>query len=138
GECEEMGKTMWGPPRGTCGRGRTNTAIAAGLIRADDVPAPIFAEGVHLLRRPLVVPEERADNPDLRIGETELIVADVQDHQPVRTCTECSVAHVAELAGLPRVQPRPVLIEPHAVGPAITQELPGSCFGLDWSDTSTT
>ena len=62
---------------------------------------------------------------DLRIGATELIVADVQDHQPVWTCTERRVAGVAELAGLPRVQPRPGLVEPYAVGSAITQELPG-------------
>jgi len=34
---------------------------------------------------PLVIPEELADNPDLRIGATELIIADVFDHQPVWT-----------------------------------------------------
>src|SRR5256886_635062 len=97
---------MRGRPPSTCGRGTPNTPIAAGLVRADDVLAPVAAEGVHLLRRPLVVPEELADNPDLRIGATELIVADVQDHQPVRT--ERGIRRQrAEIPGLPRVQPRP-------------------------------
>ena len=70
---------------GTCGRRTADTAIAAGLVRADHVLAPFAAEWVHRLRCPLVVPEERADDPDLRIRATELIVADVFDHQPVWT-----------------------------------------------------
>jgi hypothetical protein len=51
--------------------------LAAGLVSADDVVAPVDSEGEHLLRLPAVLPEERADNPDLRIGATELVVADV-------------------------------------------------------------
>ena len=92
---------------------------------------PLTVMGYIGFRCPLVVPEERADNPDLRIGTTELIVADVLDHQPVWTGYECD-CHVAELAGLPRVQPRPVRVKPYFVGPAITQVLPGGELLSDW------
>ena len=74
---------MRGRPQGTGGRGTASTTIAAGLVRADDVLAPILAEGVHLLPLPLVVPEELADNEYQGIGATELIVGNIQLHQPV-------------------------------------------------------
>src|SRR5258708_34696681 len=90
---------------------------------------PLDGHGKHLLGLPLVRPEELADDPDLRIGATELIVADILDHQPVWTDRG---ADVAEFAGLPGVQARPfghtgsevLRVEPVFVGPAITQELP--------------
>src|SRR5215831_2587162 len=83
---------------------------------------PIDRYRVHRLRYPLVVPKDFADNPDLRIRATELIVADVLDHQPVWT-DQPEVA--AECAGLPRVQPRSGRVEPCFVDPAITRVLPG-------------
>jgi hypothetical protein len=69
----------------------------------------------------LVLPKQLADAPDLRIGPTELIVADVINHQTVWTDRGPGVA---EQAGLPCVQSRPGGVQPYAVRSAITQELP--------------
>ena len=113
GDVDDIRVTVLGRSPGTCCRRTADTAIAAGLVRADHVLAPFAAEWVHLFHRPLVVPEERADDSNLRIGKT------------VWPCTECGVAHVAELAGLSGVHPRPGRIEPDPVRPAITLVLPG-------------
>ena len=62
---------------------------------------PLDLYGDHGFGSPLVRPEELADNPDLRVGATELIVADVLDHQPIAARGE------GETAVLPREQQRP-------------------------------
>src|SRR5712691_3479335 len=68
-----------------CGLETSSAGCAAGLVRADDVLATVLGEGEHLLHLPLVIPEERADNPDPRIGATVLDIAYIEDHQPVWT-----------------------------------------------------
>src|SRR5205814_764134 len=103
-DIDDLRITPQGLPPGTGGRKTPYPARAAGLVRPDEVRVPLDRHGDHGLGFPLVRPEELADNPDLRIGATELIVADVLDHQPVRTDI---AAGVAEIAGLPRVHPRP-------------------------------
>src|SRR5213592_4826983 len=103
-DVDDIRITSRGRPPGTCGPQPPGTPGAAGLVCADDVRAALNLYGQHLLRLSLVVPEQLADNPDLWIGATELIVADVLDHQPVWTDI---AAGVAEIAGLPRVHPRP-------------------------------
>ena len=87
--------------------------------------APVHTDWVHILCLPLVLPKKLADNPDLWIGPTKLIVADVVDHQSVWTDRG---AGVTEQAGLPRVESGPGCVEPYAVWPAVTQELPGAEF----------
>src|ERR671939_112695 len=77
---------------------------ASALVRADDVRVPLDLHGDHRLGYPLVRPEQRADDSDLRMGTTELVVADVLDHQSVGTGQG---AGAAEHALLPRVQARP-------------------------------
>ena len=71
----------------------------------------------------MVIPEEPADNPDLRIGQTKLNVAHVKDHQAVRPERRIVRRH-AEVAGLPRVHPRAVLVGGEVMGPAIAGERP--------------
>src|SRR5262249_6100634 len=105
-------------------RETTNTSLPAGLGRADDVRAPVGGYEERLLPSPLVIPEDLADNLDLRIGATELNVAHVQDHQPLRTERRV-VRRRAEAAGLYYVQPRPGLVGGQIVGPAIAVERPG-------------
>src|SRR5262249_34885792 len=83
GDVDDIRVTVRGCSPGTCGRRTADASIATDLVRADQVPAPFAAEWVHRFRYPLVVPEELANDPDLRIRATELIVADVFNHQPV-------------------------------------------------------
>ncbi|TMH68845.1 MAG: hypothetical protein E6H51_16895 [Betaproteobacteria bacterium] len=106
GDVDDLRITESGRPPGTRGRPTARAARAARLVGADEVRMPIDAHGDHRLGLPLVCPEELADDPDLRIGATELIVARVLDHQSVRT--ERGIRwRRAELAGLPREQQRP-------------------------------
>ena len=53
----------------------------------------------HLLCLSLVIPEEPADDPDLRIGAPELNVADVQDYEPIGSERRIILRHAA-FAGL--------------------------------------
>src|SRR5205823_12863132 len=73
-DVDDLRITERGRPPGTRGRPTARAARAAGLVRADEVRVPLDLHRDHGLGYPLVVPEERADNPDLRIGATELIV----------------------------------------------------------------
>src|SRR5262249_57229770 len=107
GDGHDLRITESGRPTGTRARPTVHAARAAGLVRANEVRVPLDLYWVHGLGLPLVRPEELADNPDLRIGATELIVADVQDHQPVWSERRLG-RRLAEFAGLPRVQPRPL------------------------------
>src|SRR5215471_21840057 len=102
GDVDDIRVTVRGCSPGTCGRRTTDTSIAADLVRADHVLSSFAAEWVHRLRCPLVVPEERADDPDLRIRTTKLIIADVFDHQPVRPWPQ-NRQWVAKKTGLPRI-----------------------------------
>ena len=72
---------------------------------------------------PLIIPEELADNSDLWIGETQLNLAHVQDHQPVRSERRI-VRRSAEVGRLRGVQTCAVVVGVDVVGPAITGELP--------------
>src|SRR5262249_27021517 len=86
----------------------------------------------HRLGLSLVGPEQLADNPDLRIGDTVLIVADVLDHHPVRA-EAAVVGWLTEQPGLPGVKSRPLRytrneafrIEFQPMRPAVPQILPG-------------
>ena len=80
----------------------------------------------------MVCPEEFADDPDVRIGATELIVADVLDHEPIRT--ERGIrGRRTELAGLPREHQCPfghagqeaTRVDIQRVGSAVPLVLPG-------------
>src|SRR6516225_7699942 len=64
-----------------------------------------------------------ADNSDLWIGETQLNVAHVQDHEPVRSERRI-VRRSAEVGRLRGVQTCAVVVGADVVGPAITGELP--------------
>ena len=100
-DVDELRITEGGRPSHARGRPTARAAGAARLVRADEVWVPLDLHGDHRFGSPLILPEELADNPDLRIGETELIVADVLDHQPVCFPGE------GETAGLPHERQRP-------------------------------
>src|SRR5262252_2789134 len=83
GDVDDLRVTESGEPSGTRAGPTVRGARSAGLVDGEDVRVPVDLQRDHGLGRPLVGVEERANNPDLRIGATELIVADVRDHQPV-------------------------------------------------------
>jgi hypothetical protein len=83
----------------------------------------VGGEGKHLFGLPLIIPEELADNSDLRVGETGLNVAHVQDYQPVRSERRI-VLWNAEVARLRRVQACAVVVGADVVGSTITGERP--------------
>src|SRR6185503_19617751 len=71
-DVDDLRITIRGCAPVTCGLEPPSAARAAALVRADDVLATVLGEGEHLLHLPLIIPEELADNPDLRIGATAL------------------------------------------------------------------
>src|SRR4051812_23751803 len=105
GDVDELRITESGRSPGTRAGPTVRAARPARLVGADDVRLPLDLHGDHPLGLPLVFPVEFADDSDLRIGAAELIVADVLDHQSVRT-ERRSRWRRAELAGLPREQQR--------------------------------
>src|SRR5215813_8478905 len=108
GDVDDLRKTVRGRSAVTCapqpswwGYGATRPAF---LVRADDVRVPRDLHGDHRLGFPLVLPEERTDDLDFRVGEPVLIVADVLDHQPVRSAV--AVLTRADITRLPGKQQR--------------------------------
>src|SRR5258706_5518912 len=108
---------------GACRRQTADACLPAGLVGTDQVRAPVRGKGEYLFFLPLIIPEELADDSDLRIGATGLNVAHVQDHQAVRPERRI-VPRSAEAVRLPGVQTCAVVIGADVVGPAVTGERP--------------
>ena len=74
GDVDNLRITESGRPSGTRADPTCRAARAAGLVRGDDVRVPLDLHGDHGLGCPLVRPEERADDPDLRIGTLQSLL----------------------------------------------------------------